>query len=63
MDKKGKWKIEKIWDYFCPHKYEEGWSYVAGYHIEDDVIYEDHFGTEKEAKLYIEKMKKGNTHG
>jgi hypothetical protein len=60
MNKQEEWKITKFWDTIMLDngEYGEGWNYEAGYHIGDDVIYEDYFETRKEAELYIEKMKK-----
>ena len=56
---KGKWKIVKFWDTMMLDvgEYIEGWNYEAGYHIEDDVIYEDYFESREQSELYIEKMK------
>ena len=58
-EEKGKWKILKFWDTIMLDngEYAEGWNYEAGYHIGDDVIYEDYFETRKEAEQYI-KMEK-----
>ena len=55
----GKWKIGKFWDTYINDsgKHTEGWNYEAGYHIEDDVIYEDYFESREQAESYIEKMK------
>ena len=57
--KKGKWKIVKFWDTYINDDGEhiEGWNYEAGYHIEDDVIYEDHFEKREGAEEYIRKIK------
>ena len=62
---KGKWKIMKFWDtvMFDNGEYGEGWNYEAGYHIQDDVIYEDYFESREEAEEYIIKMKKEKNNG
>ena len=59
--KKGKWKIVKFWDTYINDDGEhiEGWNYEAGYHIGDDVIYEDHFEKREGAKEYITSMLHG----
>ena len=60
--KKGKWKIVKFWDTYINDDGEhiEGWNFEAGYHIEDDVIYEDHFEKREGAEEYIRKIKEEN---
>ena len=57
---KGEWKITKFWDTIMLDngEYAERWNYGAGYHIGDDVIYEDYFETRKEAEQYIKMEKK-----
>ena len=62
---KGKWKIMKFWDtvMFDNGEYGEGWNYEAGYHVQDDVIYEDYFESREEAEEYIIEMKKEKNNG
>ena len=56
---KGQWTIEKVWDFIIKDngKEVEGWTYVAGYVVGDDVINEDHFETREEAEEYLAEMK------
>ena len=53
---KGKWTIEKVWDSIDDNGVME-WTYVVGYVIGDDILYEDHFKTREEAVEYLAKMK------
>jgi hypothetical protein len=56
---KGQWTIEKVWDFIINDNGEEveGWTYVAGYVVGDDIINEDHFETRQEAEEYLAEMK------
>jgi hypothetical protein len=56
---KGQWTIEKVWDFIINDngKEVEGWTYVAGYVVGDDIINEDHFETREEAEEYLAEMK------
>ena len=55
---KGQWTIEKVWDFINDNGKEvEEWTYVVGYVVEDDILYEDHFKTREEALEYLAKMK------